>query len=207
MFPGLPFRYSVGRSRQWIETYIGFNGPIFDVWRDTKMLDPARPVWHLPTDQDWAQQLCTLAQTNGGGAIEPLLLISRLIGFLCAAHIAADVTQVLDSEPAWLHRARSLLEEDARGPSNLSEIAHAVGLSYDTFRRQFRRHTGIAPARYRMNRRMVAASDLLLNTSMSIRQIAEGLGFYNEFHFSQKFKQLKGVSPREFRRHSGRCIA
>ena len=73
-------------------------------------------------------------------------------------------------------------------------------MSYDALRKQFLRHTGETPARYRTQKRIAVAADLLLHTSMSIKQIAANLNFCSEFHFSQKFKQIKGVSPREFRR-------
>jgi AraC family transcriptional activator of pobA len=38
-------------------------------------------------------------------------------------------------------------------------------------------------------------------TRMTNAQIATRLGFSDEFHFSRRFRQLRGQSPSEFRKH------
>ena len=45
--------YGPGRGRTWDELYLVFDGPVFDLWRGTGVLDEAHPVhsapdgWHL----------------------------------------------------------------------------------------------------------------------------------------------------------------
>jgi transcriptional regulator GlxA family with amidase domain len=89
----------------------------------------------------------------------------------------------------------------SRAPSDeLSQVAAATGLSYDTFRRQFTRATSVSPARYRMKKRLAAARDLLLHTPLSAKQIAASLGFSSTFHFSECFMKANGMRPSEFRK-------
>jgi len=40
------------------------------------------------------------------------------------------------------------------------------------------------------------------NRSLKDRQIAESLGFCDEFYFSRRFKAVTGQSPRQFRLNS-----
>ena len=78
-------------------------------------------------------------------------------------------------------------------------IARKLGLSYETFRKDFARHTGQPPARYRLHRLIDQARALITERHLSNKQLAETLGFYDEFHFSRHFRQVTGQSPREFR--------
>jgi transcriptional regulator GlxA family with amidase domain len=87
------------------------------------------------------------------------------------------------------------LSERIRG----KDVAKDLNLSYDVFPHRFVREMGVSPARFRLNQRIAASCDLLRHSSLNIRQISELLGFNTEFHFSQRFKGIKGESPSRFR--------
>jgi AraC-like DNA-binding protein len=97
----------------------------------------------------------------------------------------------------WLDQARRQLMEIPDTPPEA--IARSVGLSYATFRKEFTRHTGKPPARYRLHRRIEQAQVLIAQRSLSNKQIADTLGFYDEFHFSRHFKAVTGQTTRDFR--------
>ena len=50
-----------------------------------------------------------------------------------------------------------------------------------------------------MNYRMVKAAELLKLTDLSIGDIANAVGYPNQLHFSRAFKNVYGISPREWR--------
>ena len=50
-----------------------------------------------------------------------------------------------------------------------------------------------------MNYRMVKAAELLKLPSLSIADIGSAIGYENQLHFSRAFKNIYGVSPREWR--------
>lgn len=52
---------------------------------------------------------------------------------------------------------------------------------------------------YLNRKRMNLAAQQLLYHAGSCKQIAEMTGFADQFHFSRRFRQFWGVSPREFR--------
>jgi AraC-like DNA-binding protein len=79
-------------------------------------------------------------------------------------------------------------------------IARSFGLSYETFRKEFARRAGQPPARYRLHRRIEQARILMKERNLSNKQIAETLGFCDEFHFSRRFHQVTGQNTRAFRR-------
>ncbi|MEA4890313.1 MAG: helix-turn-helix transcriptional regulator [Clostridiaceae bacterium] len=79
-------------------------------------------------------------------------------------------------------------------------ICGALGYSYETMRRAFRRDNGATINQYLNGRLIQEASMQLLLTERTIQQIAAGLGFADEFYFSRLFKQKMEYSPREYRR-------
>ena len=79
-------------------------------------------------------------------------------------------------------------------------ICEALGCSYETMRRNFRRDNGTTFNQYINGRLIQEASMQLLLTERTIQQIAASLGFADEFYFSRLFKQKMAYSPREYRR-------
>jgi AraC-like DNA-binding protein len=199
LFPELGHLYGATSEDGLEEIFITFKGPVFDLWKRAGLLDPRHPQFHLEPIPLWLEKLKEIIAVTPANSVEALQPVSGLCALLSQALIARSTLQEVIDEPAWLSQARTMLGSDFQRTIGGVEVAHQIGVSYDVFRHQFRRQTGLSPARYRMNQRIAAACDLLLHSSLNIRQISELLGFNTEFHFSQRFKEFKGVSPSKFR--------
>jgi AraC-like DNA-binding protein len=92
-----------------------------------------------------------------------------------------------------------MLEADLRRDLDPDALRRRTGLPYDRFRRRFTRLAGTPPARYRVQRLIDRACELMQLGVLTDKQIASELGFCDPFHFSRRFKQLVGCSPRQFR--------
>lgn len=79
-------------------------------------------------------------------------------------------------------------------------LASLCGLSEDHFIRRFREELGQTPAQYIIEKRVAAASRLLLHTTASIERVAAQTGFANRHYFSRVFTRHLGVSPGRYRR-------
>jgi AraC-like DNA-binding protein len=86
----------------------------------------------------------------------------------------------------------------ARGVS-LDELADRFELSRSYFVRLFKRHVGISPVKYANNLRMEMASELLRESDLTLAEIAQRIGFADEYQFSKRFKQWSGKPPGRFR--------
>ena len=196
VYPEIPHGYGPGPGETWSEFYLVFKGPIFDLWRSSGFLRPEHPIRHLPQIRRWLPRLEAVADSALPESAKGMLRrICRLQQFL------ADTGEEIASDPQpveWLEAARrQLIESPDISPV---AVARALGVSYETFRKEFTRHTGRPPARYRLHRRMEQARALITERNLSNKQLAEMLGFYDEFHFSRRFHQITGQSTREFRR-------
>ena len=65
--------------------------------------------------------------------------------------------------------------------------------------RVFRDAVGESPQAYLLHYRMARAAQLLKETRRTIGEIAGQVGYANQLHFSRAFKNVHGVSPREYR--------
>ncbi|MCW3060271.1 MAG: hypothetical protein JWQ02_2092 [Capsulimonas sp.] len=201
--PELPHRYTTRPGRYWSECYLIFDGPVFDLCLARGVLNSARPVRHLePIDLWQARLLSIVASPSSQSPVEKGAEVSRLLALLMEISALDNAPPPEHGAPAWLATAKAILDAELEIEIDLQAVANELGLSYETFRKGFQKQFGVSPGLYRTQRRIAVACRLLKLTTMTHQRIAAHLGFSDEFHFSKRFKQIVGVSPREYRRGS-----
>lgn len=83
---------------------------------------------------------------------------------------------------------------------SLDDISQNVHISKFYFCRRFRVTTGATVLEYLNNVRLTKVHNLLLNTQMSIDEIASKTGFSSAINLTRTFKKVYGNSPRDFRK-------
>lgn len=68
----------------------------------------------------------------------------------------------------------------------------------------FTKEMGISPINYLINKRIDESKNLLGTTNYSIRDISSIVGFSNSSYFSQMFKKITGISPKDFRSNTSK---
>ncbi|PLX38492.1 MAG: AraC family transcriptional regulator [Hyphomicrobiales bacterium] len=100
-----------------------------------------------------------------------------------------------------------LMESHLAEPLTLAQIADKTGLSRRHVERLFRQLLGRSPARYYLDLRLDRARHLLLQSDMSIVEVAIACGFVSASHFSKCYRELYGRSPQADRRQAGGSTA
>jgi len=80
----------------------------------------------------------------------------------------------------------------------LEELARLVHFSPGYLVRIFSRVTGSTPYEYLILTRIEKARELLLNTNLSLGEIAEIIGFQDTGHFITTFKKRTGLTPQKY---------
>ena len=82
------------------------------------------------------------------------------------------------------------------------ELAEMEHLSCAHYRRLFKEKIGMTPTQYISTIRLKHAEQMLFETELSIKEIAQKVGFSDQLYFSKVFSKHFGVSPKAFRNRS-----
>ncbi|MEM8555562.1 MAG: GlxA family transcriptional regulator [Pseudomonadota bacterium] len=87
------------------------------------------------------------------------------------------------------------MEDNTEEPISPSILARDVGLSTRQLERLFRRYLNRSPKRYYMELRLQKARNLLLQTDMSVINVALACGFTSPSHFSKCYRAQYNTTP------------
>ncbi len=107
---------------------------------------------------------------------------------------------LIGADQPKLIEAVELMESNLEELVNLDELSSLVGVSRRQLERLFRKYLGCVPSRYYLDLRLKKARQLLLQTSISISDVAIACGFVSASHFSKSYRDMFGMTPREERR-------
>jgi len=88
-----------------------------------------------------------------------------------------------------------MMEQNIEEPISPSILAQEVGMSTRQLERLFRRYLNRSPKRYYMELRLQKARNLLLQTDMSVINVALACGFASPSHFSKCYRAHYDTTP------------
>lgn len=116
----------------------------------------------------------------GGGSVSP----ERRVGGLSGEH---------------LRIVQERIEASLETGITLGELADEVGLSRFHLARAFKASTGMPPHRYMTLRRIEVAKQLLSDSAKSLVDVAIEAGFSSQSHFTDRFREITGLTPLRYR--------
>ncbi|MBR2353924.1 MAG: helix-turn-helix domain-containing protein [Clostridia bacterium] len=153
-----------------------------------------------------APEISTAALREGARSLvchsrEEMDAIERLLALL-ASHLSAN-RLVSSSRQTLGYLIKQYVRKNLKKKITLSDISQRLHCSTVTLTESFRREFGMTIMQYVQKERMKLARELLLNTSLSVTDIAERCGFPDVEYFSRCFKKMEGISPSEWRKLRG----
>lgn len=88
-----------------------------------------------------------------------------------------------------------MMENNIEEPKSPSLLAKDVGMSTRQLERLFRRYLNRSPKRYYMELRLQKARNLLMQTDMSVINVALACGFASPSHFSKCYRAQYNITP------------
>lgn len=132
----------------------------------------------------------------------PFHLIGHLYLFLDALVRSSSSTQISKGNSLkdfYIKEAISFIEQNFQNEITVEDIADSCGLNRSYFGKIFHENIGKTPQDFLITYRMLKATELLKLTSLSIADIGNAVGYSNQLHFSRAFKNVYGISPRQWR--------
>lgn len=116
-----------------------------------------------------------------------------------AAELERKFELRVNSWPETVMRSVLLVADNVSEPWSVSDVAHRVGLSRSHFSTLFKKVTGENFVSFLYRMRLKTAQDLLLNTTMTLQDIAERIGMVDGKYVSKWFKRCCGMTPSQYR--------
>lgn len=108
---------------------------------------------------------------------------------------------ISSADEVFLHRLNKLISDNLSNPDlNVNFLASEIAMSRSSLYNKMNHLLDMGVNDYINTVRIAKAVCLLKQTEMTIGDIATDTGFKNQRYFSTFFRQIKGVSPTEFRK-------
>lgn len=124
--------------------------------------------------------------------------IYQLVATLVRAG-AKSVEYISEAQPDYIVKVSEYVEENYNEDIRLPYIAEKLGYSPTYISRKFKEVYGMAFANYVNAYRIIKAVELLEQTDYTITNIATRCGFGNSNYFCRVFREIKGITPHQYR--------
>jgi len=140
------------------------------------------------------------AHRDGETAQEAAKLYSDLISVYVERELSHE--RLLDEEPIYeqLDRLWDTVRKDLGYPWTVEMLAKVMGMSAPHLYRVVKSKINMSPMQKVTQLRMDYAQEWLMLYDQPIRNLAEQVGYINEFAFATAFKRFSGDSPGKFRK-------
>lgn len=101
--------------------------------------------------------------------------------------------------PVPIGRALAYMRENSARDISRDDVARRAGVSPSHFSRMMKEHTGWSYTELLRQYRVELACDWLRDETKSLAEIADRCGFCDQSYFTRVFKDVKGMTPRQFR--------
>ncbi|SDN90613.1 AraC family transcriptional regulator [Alkalicoccus daliensis] len=202
--PGEHIYYLPETSKEWEFFYITLQGDVaVDCWSnitrryghvvqvdsEAALIDKFFEIYQQAIDQD---------------LFDAYFSSSQAYAFLMEMYRHFKQSQTPEYFPANITDAISFMNKNYALPISMEEVAEAAGMSKYYFIKRFKEATDMTPGYYIRKKRIEKSLELLVRTELTMKDIAESVGYANDNYFSKVFRKTVGMAPGEFRKNKDR---
>lgn len=201
IFPRQINTYIADPKLPWEYIWIEFDGMRAREIIETAGLSPDHPVYHASYKdlrENMKDEMIYIAEHHDA---TPFHLMGHLYLFIdyLSRSSSSQITASGRVRDFYIKEAFNYIEQNFQNDISVENIASFCGLNRTYFGRIFKETVGKSPQQFLLSYRMAKAAELLKLTELSISDIGNAVGYPNQLHFSRAFKNVYGVSPREWR--------
>lgn len=190
----------------WVKIFFNIRGSLAEKILDEYQLGGSGRVV-LEADgleQDFRDMLEDLQDSTVGqterfdrAVLKFLEIVIKLTNMQRAAGTRKDNLMSVEKE------MNTLIEYITMNPRRIvsnQELADVIFRSKDYVIKRFFANFGVTPYDYQIQQKMFSARNMLANMNLSVKEIANALGYDDQHYFSYMFKKRCGMSPTQYRK-------
>ena len=202
IFPRQINTYIADHNLPWEYVWIEFDGLRAREIIETAGLTPDHPVYHATFKdlrENMKDEMLYIVEHSDESTFHLIGHLYLFIDYLTRSAASMQIALNGKVRDFYIKEALNFIEQNFQNDISVEEIASFCGLNRTYFGRIFKETVGKSPQQFLLSYRMAKAAELLKLTSLSVSDIGNAVGYPNQLHFSRAFKNVYGVSPREWR--------
>lgn len=202
---GMTDQYEWSKKRRTIHAFFHFDlGPLPKGWPPTNDW----PLSHRLAEDDilrplfrYVLRLHPLTEPLRSSQMLPTVEV-MLKGFISGKFTiaAAPYAELPNAVECALVRIRDVVSQEPSPPVQLADLAKAAHVTPEHLCRLFRKTLDLGPLECVRLARLERAATLLARSNLAVKQITESTGWASPYHFSRRFREVHGMSPRAYRK-------
>jgi len=215
LFPGVWHRYRPRQETGWDEYWVSFSGRNMESLQEEGFFVPEHTVLSTGlTDSllnPFRKLLTRLREEVSGfphllaaDTMEILAAILAAVPTESAEMVAKGPQDVTTFEDRIVAEAMRLIWGQSQEPMSVERVARQLPLTRRSLERRFRSVVGHTIHEEIIHCRLERATRLLVNTHLSIQEVAAASGFASTDTMGRVFHRIQGMSPRDYRKKHGR---
>ncbi|MFS0724807.1 AraC family transcriptional regulator [Paenibacillus sp. 1P07SE] len=204
--PDTPCTYKADGDDPWSYSWVAFSGMHAQTYLKRAGLSRSQPVFHCAGDADVQIRSCfaNMLEASRYEHSRDMKLLSALYAFLgiIIDHVGAKTPEeyAANVKEHYIYQAVNFIETNYSHSINIEDLARELNLNRKYMSKLFKEIVGVTPQNYLIRYRMERAAELMKNTTLSIGEIAQSVGYPDQLLFSRMFKKVMGASPRDHRK-------
>ncbi|MDR2160124.1 MAG: AraC family transcriptional regulator [Treponema sp.] len=202
ILPGVPHRYRPVPETGWHEYWVGFRGDYFNRMLREGILSRDRVFFNVGCHHHLVSQFTMI--------FEEIRSQQSLYQLKACTGILALLAEILTREqragqPNYYQRivekAKYIMGKNLETTLSLPGISGELGISSSRFTEIFKAATAMTPHQYYLQLKIRTAEELLERGDLPVKEVAQRLGFDDQYYFSRLFKRKTGIAPSRWKRY------
>lgn len=188
----------VAKSETWRYRWFTVDGPLADSIMNSFKL-PRTPFHVGPCPESLFNQLSAVLKDISPAAT----LRGSALAYELLTLLQDDSATFKEGENGLVEQFIETVKENFADPAfSVSAAADIIGTHRSTLFRAIQKQNGISPVNLIMNIRLQRALELLMSSTLTLKEICRETGITNESYLSKLVTASTGMSPGRFRKHN-----
>lgn len=197
--------YYASNQDPWSYYWIGLSGKHFADYLERSTIKNANVIDFIEDSElkSAIKDICDLALTNKkprNGDLKIKQHIYRALHAICEEYPNELYNHSEPIQRQYAEIAYEYINSNFNKDITVSEVADYIGISRSYLYRLFNKRYNESPQNLLMSRRIDLARHLLVETSMTIGEISQMVGYEDQLLFSKNFKKKTEFNPTQYRK-------